>query len=926
VAEGPEKSEQKVSVTDGKILKNGQEEHSKRFLSQDGKYLICTVCKKKYNASGLGSNMAKKFFRKHMKTHGVLIKKDNEQITCQICKQVCRNRSMFRRHFIVHTRKKPFNCTLCTLGFEQKVSLERHAKVHVPRGEGHDCSKCDSSFKKLETLERHLKIVHRMSSQEFPKTPKTTDKTKIITQPKTESQTHNNAMQCNVEASRKQAISSITNSEKQCPKCQKAYKMIGRGNFYYKDHVRICNGYLEKSKKDAEEVQKPQLNVLSVENKEKSSCQICGDSFPKFSDLINHYTTSHYWTHLKEQYGTWGEICFICLLQFSTSDKLLCHVGNFHSAKSLDVYLVNDGYKVVTMEWTIKVFNTQCDICGKEGMSSSNMKAHFSLKHFSEQINREYPCSKGKKYRIKCPRCKVICENRTKRTSHLGMVHDVVVKYARKYLKVGSDDNNIIPVNGFEEKCVPTTSHGDATVQRMLEVMSTKVSKCLCPKCSSTFETRDVLKNHLATQHYFEKLAAVYPGVECKISPCTYFATTNTELIKHLAFSHEKVLRFLLEKDNLFLPPKTNVVSQSTVRIKKETLKEIYIKEELEDKKKSTECESSLEDNALDEIDPYVQNETKGKKHDIASEACSKKVPYEESIPITSTGDVPKYKECFLCHEDLTADSDDGILEHLCHHFQVELDEKYVKKDNPENTMFKCTKCGKEFVDKLDLLDHLGILHRCVKDFVPAQHWSSLFGARQIRVKAGAANSHQCPVQGCSRHLHTKELALIHMLNVHYMARIEREYEKEAAQENRVCPICNAKFHSNKVSLLKHIGVFHEKVMKYVEEDKEKDSINSLMTSDSEDRNYLQTTDKKSEVEESKAPGQLALFQVWEDFTELKEAKNETRNDDSVPKSENLPTLTENNKSSADKVLTMPSLPGAIQGVRSVFDSDSDSD
>ena len=114
--------------------------------------------------------------------------------------------------------------------------------------------------------------------------------------------------------------------------------------------------------------------------------------------------------------------------------------------------------------------------------------------------------------------------------------------------------------------------------------------------------------------------------------------------------------------------------------------------------------------------------------------------------------------------------------------------------------------------------------------------------------------------------------------------------------------------------------------MKYVEEDKEKDSINSLMSSDSEDRNSLPTADKKSEVKESQAPGQLALFQVWEDFTELKEAKNETRNDDSVPKSENLPTLTENNKSSADKVLTMPSLPGAIQGVRSVFDSDSDSD
>ena len=140
-----------------------------------------------------------------------------------------------------------------------------------------------------------------------------------------------------------------------------------------------------------------------------------------------------------------------------------------------------------------------------------------------------------------------------------------------------------------------------------------------------------------------------------------------------------------------------------------------------------------------------------------------------------------------------------------------------------------------------------------------------------------------------------------------------------------MCPICNTKFHSNKVSLLKHIGVFHEKVMKYVEEDKEKDSISSLMSSDYEDGNSPPTTDKKSEVKESAAPGQLALFQVWEDFTEFKEAKKETRSEDSYPKSENLTTFEENNKSSA-QVLTIQSLPDTVQGVRSVFDSDSDSD
>jgi hypothetical protein len=60
-------------------------------------------------------------------------------------------------------------------------------------------------------------------------------------------------------------------------------------------------------------------------------------------------------------------------------------------------------------------------------------------------------------------------------------------------------------------------------------------------------------------KHYFDKLSKAYPGTVCSISPCgleAHEATSNEELIKHIAEKHEKVLDFLLQKDHqIRLPP-----------------------------------------------------------------------------------------------------------------------------------------------------------------------------------------------------------------------------------------------------------------------------------------------------------------------------------------------------------------------------------
>ena len=74
---------------------------------------------------------------------------------------------------------------------------------------------------------------------------------------------------------------------------------------------------------------------------------------------------------------------------------------------------------------------------------------------------------------------------------------------------------------------------------------------------------------------------------------------------------------------------------------------------------------------------------------------------------------------CFICEETLQPCD---ILKHLCNHFILELDRKYSVNQASSESLFSCTKCENTFEDKFDFLDHMGILHKGVEEFIPAQY------------------------------------------------------------------------------------------------------------------------------------------------------------------------------------------------------------
>ena len=77
-------------------------------------------------------------------------------------------------------------------------------------------------------------------------------------------------------------------------------------------------------------------------------------------------------------------------------------------------------------------------------------------------------------------------------------------------------------------------------------------------------------------------------------------------------------------------------------------------------------------------------------------------------------------EKCFICEEKLEPCD---VLKHLCNHFILELDKKYQEGDQTtDESLFSCAKCQDLFVDKFDFLDHMGIHHKGVVEFVPVQY------------------------------------------------------------------------------------------------------------------------------------------------------------------------------------------------------------
>ncbi|GAB5363126.1 hypothetical protein AAMO2058_000856700 [Amorphochlora amoebiformis] len=97
---------------------------------------------------------------------GVAFHRSLKQYTCSFrpCSKVLFDRTALKRHELIHLNIMPYNCSLCSRSFRQKVSLRVHQqRLHnmsistTPP----ECRICKETFTRLPDLKYHLSEVHK---------------------------------------------------------------------------------------------------------------------------------------------------------------------------------------------------------------------------------------------------------------------------------------------------------------------------------------------------------------------------------------------------------------------------------------------------------------------------------------------------------------------------------------------------------------------------------------------------------------------------------------------------------------------------------------------------------------------------------------------------------------------------------------------
>lgn len=143
-----------------------------------------------HNVSGLllQCPFCEAVMKRSVLTQHIKYSHNNIKPQCHVCEKTFANPNNLKRHMMIHSGVKEFECDLCLKRFSQKITMQTHRLTHInPQQPTLTCPGCENTFKTKEILTQHIengecpksKVIDSEAKEELMKAVKKEVKTSL---------------------------------------------------------------------------------------------------------------------------------------------------------------------------------------------------------------------------------------------------------------------------------------------------------------------------------------------------------------------------------------------------------------------------------------------------------------------------------------------------------------------------------------------------------------------------------------------------------------------------------------------------------------------------------------------------------------------------------------------------------------------------
>ena len=573
--------------------------------------------------------------------------------------------------------------------------------------------------------------------------------------------------------------------------------------------------------------------------KTKPKCNVCDSWFPTELHLKAHSCSSSRLVETSK--------CDTCFKSFKTNKALQVHMRFAHKSKSGQDGAAEVRSGNVKRENFSPSKRFQCQICTKGFVEFRQLRTHYTLYHFWENLEEDY-----KGWKDTCNICQKKYPTEDHLLQHMGNFHCKIDQYL---------------------------------VQKGLRIVSKeKTAKLLswrCEICKTNQVSSVALKSHMAVKHFHRELLAEFPisrGKDKKCPKCFKkfdMGSVNT-VVAHVGSFHDEVIKYAIEHIDLETVDIENVpiddFDDGTVgvpviseeygcekcnykcKLKKDLVShyfEEHYDQELIQRYPNSSCRLCPGPGSKVFPTPPMFSKHLVLKHEhVLWEILKEKgvsIPQTpRRLAVTQTRfDVFDYLQCQICQQPFNASS--SLKIHYIRHFQSNFQSKYFTRD--------CPHCDKSFPDILSSQKHVATEH-ADKSLIPFMEEHKLWVNKSVVLQPGSAKlkrfdihvkklnknairshlneieqekaekvpeKHKCIIPGCQKDFLSRNDFLTHLVITHFWKEITVEFGENFNRNPQLCPICNSSSinpNNERTVFYKHLAIEHEVVLKYAEKSK----------------------------------------------------------------------------------------------------------